>query len=89
MASTAAPLRRIKDDPLGVLGHGAVGRVCREHGLAWRDRRLDPATTVGLFVQQVLHGNAPCSEVRHLDCGGGSFTPQAYCDARHRLPLAV
>jgi len=88
MASIAASLRRIKDDPLGVLGRDAVEHACREHGIAWRDRQLDPATTVGLFVQQVLHGNAPCAEVRHLG-GGGSFTPQAYCDARHRLPLAV
>jgi hypothetical protein len=62
-------------------------------GHAWRDRELDPATTVALFVQQILHGNVACSEVRHLAtnaaAGNRTFTPGAYCQARGRLPLAV
>src|SRR5678816_3179103 len=84
-ASIAGAVARIKraEDPLGVLGRGAVGRVCRELGHDWRDRELDPATTVALFVQQVLHGNCPCSEVRHLAAAGAApgkvFTPSAYC----------
>ena len=65
-ASIAGAVRRIKRDPLGALGRGAVEAVCGELGHAWRDRTLDPATTVALFVQQVLHGNCPCAEVRHL-----------------------
>ncbi len=92
----ASSLQRIKDDPLGVLGREGIERVCREHHLSWRQRQLDPATTIALFIQQVLHGNAPCSEVRHLAArmpanagSGGSFTPQAYCAARARLPLGV
>lgn len=85
--SIAGAVRRIKRDPLGALGRGAVRAVCEELGHAWRDRTLDPATTVALFVQQVLHGNCPCAEVRHL--AAGSFTPSAYCQARSRLPLAV
>ncbi len=95
MASIASSLERIKNDPLGVLGRAGVERVCGEQNLSWRERQLDPATTVGLFIQQVLHGNAPCSEVRHIAAaaaqgrGGGSFTAQAYCAARARLPLAV
>jgi len=103
MASIASSLERIKDDPLGVLGRERVEHVCREHDVSWRQRQLDPATTVGLFIRQVLHGNAPCSEVRHIAASGsgsgsggpaaggtaGSFTPQAYCAARARLPLAV
>jgi len=96
MASIAYCLKRIKDDPLGVLGREGIERVCREHDVCWRQRQLDPATTIGLFIQQVLHGNAPCSEVRHLAGASGvaagagsSFTPQAYCAARARLPLAV
>jgi len=92
-ASIAGAVARIKraGDPLGVLGRGAVGRVCRELGHDWRDRELDPATTVALFVQQVLHGNCPCSEVRHLPAAaaaGAKFTASAYCQARSRLPLA-
>jgi hypothetical protein len=87
MASIAASLARIKHNPLDVLDRDTVERVCREHGHAWRDRQLDPATTVALFLQQVAHGNVSCGEVRHL--AGGSFTPQAYCEARARLPLGV
>src|SRR5947209_7150285 len=88
MASIAACLSRIKHNPLDVLDRTTVERVCREHRHAWRDRELDPATTVALFLQQVAHGNVSCAEVRHL-AGGHSFTAQAYCEARQRLPLSV
>jgi hypothetical protein len=87
--SIAGAVARIKDDPGGALDPRAVERVCRELGHDWRERELDPAATVALFVQQVLHGNCPCSEVRHLGGGGGSFTASAYCQARARVPLAV
>ena len=88
MASIASSLERIKRNPLDVLDRKTVERVCRDRGHQWRDRRLDPATTVALFLQQVAHGNVPCAEVRHL-AGGHAFTPQAYCEARARLPLGV
>jgi len=88
MASIASALRHIKDNPLGVIDRRTVEGVCREHGYAWRDRELDPATTLALFVQQVVHGNCPCTEVRHL-ARGHCFTAQAYCEARQRLPLIV
>jgi Transposase DDE domain len=87
MASVGASLERVKSDPLGILTEELVESACRRHEHEWRDRRLGPATTVGLFAQQVLAGNCPCSEVRHI--GGSSFTPQAYCAARSRLPRAV
>ena len=94
--SIAATIGRIKRDPSGVLDRERVHRVCEELGHAWRERELDPATTLALFLQQVLHGNCPCSEVRHLpmprgagDGGMRSFTASAYCDARKRLPLAA
>jgi hypothetical protein len=87
MANIASALSRIKDNPLGAIDRQTVERVCRERHHCWRERELDPATTVALFLQQVTHGNCPCTEVRHL--GGGSFTAQAYCEARQRLPLGV
>src|SRR3954468_11961598 len=87
MPSIAGALARIKRDPLGVLDRDAIEQVCADHCYEWRDRELDPATTVALFVQQVIHGNCPCAEVRHL--GGGSFTASAYCQARRRVPLRV
>jgi hypothetical protein len=101
MASIAAAIARIKQDALGALDRGVIEEVCAALGHAWRDRELDPGTTVALFVQQVLHGNVPCSEVRHLaaaaaaataataTAGNASFTPSAYCQARARLPLRV
>jgi hypothetical protein len=89
MASIAGALARIKRDPLGAIDRSAIERSCRELGYDWRDRELDPTTTLALFVQQVLQGNVPCSEVRHLAGPGVSFTASAYCQARARLPLSL
>ena len=92
MASIVASLRRIKQNPLAVIDRERVESICRECGHDWRQRELDPATTIGLFIQQVIAGNCPCSEVRHLpssSSSSSSFTAQAYCDARARLPLTV
>ncbi len=87
MASISWALRQINDNPLSVVDRDMIEEACRQNHYDWRQRELDPATTIALFMQQVLHGNAPCSEVRHI--AGGSFTPQAYCAARARLPLQV
>src|SRR5215207_6925889 len=87
--SIAATVGRIKRDPSDVLDRARIHGLCEELGHDWRERELDPATTLALFLQQVLHGNCPCSEVRHLPGAGGSFTGSAYCDARKRLPLAL
>lgn len=87
-ASMAWALRRIKKDPLGVINRVVVERLCRECGyVGWRNRELDPTTTLALCVQQIVHGNTPCSEVRHL--AGRSFNASAWCQARARLPLGV
>jgi hypothetical protein len=48
---------------------------------------LDPATTVYLFLQQVLNGNTALSQVVHW--GPKEFTASAYCQARKQLPLEV
>jgi Transposase DDE domain len=87
MVSIAAALGRIKQDPLGVIQRSVVERSCREHQYQWRDRELDPTLTVAYFAQQIIHGNTPCSEVRHI--AGRSFTASAWCQARARLPLGV
>jgi len=87
MASIAGALERIKQLSLNAVQRPVIEGVCRELGHKWRDRELDPTTTLALFIQQVIHGNAPCSEVRHL--AAGVFSASAYCQARARLPLAV
>jgi hypothetical protein len=87
MASIVAALARIKQDPLGAIKPAVVEALCDELHHDWRGRQLDPAVTVALFVQQIIAGNAPCTEVRHL--AAESFTASAWCQARARLPLAV
>jgi Transposase DDE domain len=87
MASIGAALERIKQDPLGVLRRESIEQACHDAGYCWRNRELDPAVTIAVFVQQVVHGNAPCAEVCHL--AGKSFTASAYCQARARVPLSV
>src|SRR5215218_1288136 len=86
----AASIARIKHQAQRALDRSTIEQVCEQLGHAWRERELDPATTVALFVQQVLHGNVACSEVRHLPgAADRRFTPSAYCQARARLPLGV
>lgn len=87
MASVTQALRQIKHHPLSILNRSSVERAAREAGHHWRERQLDPATTLALFVQQVICGNTPCTQLRHI--AGRSFTASAYCQARARLPLAV
>lgn len=87
MASIAFVLERIKKDPSRLLDHLPVRQVCLELDLDWRKRCLDPATTVALFIKQIVHGNRSCAQVRHLS--DRTFSAQAYCQARQRLPLAV
>jgi integrase len=89
MASVASSLERIKDNPLRFVNRELIERICDEQDYCWRDRVLDPATTIALYMQQILHGNVPCSEVRHIAAAiktDDVFTTQAYAAARARLP---
>lgn len=72
-------LTRIKQDPLGAITPAAVEEICRELGYTWRERELAPAAPVALFVQQILRGNTPRSEVPRLV--GAMFTASAGCPA--------
>jgi Transposase DDE domain len=85
--SIASALQQIKGDLARHLDPAALHDVCAAAGLRWRQRRLDPITTIQLFVLQILHGNTALSHLRHL--AGQAFTPSAYCQARTRLPCAV
>jgi hypothetical protein len=88
MASNiAAAVAQFKTEPASVLEASVIEEVCRVLGHEWRERELDPATTVGLFIQQVCHGNIPVAELRWMV--DGTFSESAYCQARMRLPLAV
>lgn len=80
-------LDRLRQDIAGELSRETIVEACRQAEHRWRKRVLDPATTIYLFLLQVLHGNTACRHVVHF--GNWSFTDTAYCQARKRLPLAV
>ncbi len=80
-------LDRLRQDLAASLSQDAIEDACRQARHSWRNRILDPATTLYLFLLQVLHGNTACQHVVHF--GGWTFSDSAYCQARKRLPLAV
>lgn len=85
MTRIARAVARCKDAPDAGLDRQAIGEVCREVGHRWRDRVLDPASTIYLLLVQMLHGNCACRTLPHL--ANMRFTDTAYCKARARLPL--
>jgi Transposase DDE domain len=80
-------LDRLRQDIAAGLAKQSIEQACRQSNYSWRRRILDPATTIYLFLLQILHGNTACAHVVHF--GDWSFTDSAYCQARKRLPLAV
>jgi hypothetical protein len=80
-------LGRLRQDIAASLTPETIAEACSQVGHTWRKRLLDPATTLYLFLLQVLHGNTACQHVVHF--GGWAFSDSAYCQARKRLPLAV
>jgi len=87
MVTILPALRQVREDLVSFLDRTAIERICRELGYTWRDRQLDPFTTVHLLVLQVLNQNTAMTHLPHLS--GERFTASAYCQARQRLPLAV
>jgi hypothetical protein len=69
------------------LAHDSIKELCKELGLSWRERKLEPATTVELMLLQVLHANTAISYLPHLS--KLRFSPAAFCKARLRLPLIL
>jgi hypothetical protein len=80
-------LGRLRQDLAADLSPDAITRACQEERYSWRDRILNPITTIYLFLLQILHGNTACSHTVHF--GQWNFTDSAYCAARKRLPLRV
>lgn len=87
MVSITHALRRIKDDLAALLSAAFIESVCHENGHLWRNRLLDPVTTIHFFILQILNGNTACSHLPRL--AGDEFSASAYCQARSRLPLKV
>jgi len=80
-------LARVRQDLAEILTADTIRTACRTAGYRWRNRVLDPVTTVSLFLLQILHGNTACRHVVHF--GTWAFSATAYCKARRRLPLRV
>ncbi len=87
MASITRTLSRIKQDLHQLIPADRVDQICQDLNHRYRKRKLDPLTTIHLFVQQILNGNTALSHLPHLS--KMSFDPSAYCDARKRLPLKL
>ncbi len=85
--SILAAIARIKSEVAHWLTPNSIQELCKTLSHSWRERQLDPVTTVHLFLLQILHGNTACSHVPRL--GGVRCTGEAYCQARTRLPLAL
>ncbi len=85
MVTILPALRQVREDLAELLNRTAVEQVCRDLDYAWRDRRLDPYTTLHLFLLQVLNQNTAMTHLPHL--AGERFTASAYCQARQRLPV--
>ena len=80
-------LNRLRQDLAAELTPDSIEAACKEEKYTWRNRLLDPATTIYLFILQVLHGNTSCRHVAHF--GAWNFSDAAYRAARKRLPPAV
>ena len=80
-------LQCIQRDLAQVLDPAHITSACREAGYRFRQRLLDPVTTIQLFVLQVLRGNLAIARLREFT--DRAFSEGAYCKARMRLPLPV
>ena len=63
MVTILPAVRQVREDLVRLLDREAVERLCREIGHRWRDRSLDPYTTLHLFILQVLHNNTAMSHL--------------------------
>jgi hypothetical protein len=68
-------LGRVLKDLASLLDEKALRDLCRGEGLRWRERLLDPVTTIHLFLIQILHRNTACAHMPRI--AGRSFTASA------------
>jgi len=74
-----------------------VHRLCEELEIDFRERTFTPATTLGLFVSQVLSRGDACSTImtqfnrerKRQGLSPVSEDASAYCKARARLPVEL
>ena len=62
-ASIATAIERMKAGIAQWLLPDAIHQLCTDLCHDWRDRVLNPATTIHLFALQILHGNTGCTVI--------------------------
>ena len=67
-------------DPLWIAG------IASEAGFSWRNTPLALPNLVAWFARQILGGNLSMPELARR--AGSRFTPEAFCIARGKLPIA-
>jgi hypothetical protein len=87
MHCLADALKQIQQDLAKHVEPAAIVKLCRAARYRWRQRVLDPVTTIHLFVLQIWNGNVAATALPHL--AKKRFTASAYCQARARLPLKI
>jgi hypothetical protein len=86
MTNFSSALRHVKEHLSELVPPEQVERICRENGHRWRNRVLNPVSTIYLFVLQLL-ANVAMRALRHVaQC---DISAQAICKAKMRLPLKV
>jgi len=86
-ATLTQVVKQFQQDGTSQLEPAAILATCRGIAYQWRERTLNPVTTIQLFFVQILHGNTACTHLRHLT--KLNVTASAYCQARMKLPLTV
>ena len=86
-ATLTQVVKQFQQDWTGQLEPEAIRTACRDAAYRWRERTLDPVTTIQLFLVQILHGNTACTHLRHLT--KFDVTASASCQARMKCPLTV
>lgn len=85
--SLSKAVSELMNNWLKIVNREEITSVCRSHGLSWRQRLLDPVTTIELLLLQVLYGNTAITSLRYFTRRG--FSAAAYCQARIRVPVGV
>ena len=79
-------LSQVKSRLNHFISDAQVEELCRQRQHRWRNRVLNPLTTIHLFLLQLLAG-VSMAGVRHV--AGMAVTAQALCKAKKRLPLTL
>ncbi len=87
MVSVTSALARVKREIGKASDARLIHSLCEQVGHRWRRGTLDPATTIQLFIIQILNGNTAINHLRHL--ASMAVSASAYCQARMRLPLVL